>query len=202
MVTRKIFVVVVALLALQRLLELRLSRRNEKRIAAQGGQEFFPAQIQVMKVLHTAWFGSMLYEVIMLKRPFLPLLSSLSTVVLAAGQVLRYTAIRTLGERWTVNVMCIPGAALVQKGIYRWIRHPNYLGVALEIAAVPLLHGAYLTAAIFSTLNALVLSWRIRSEEKVLNENNGYERYFADHNKFLPLRIAARRSRTHERKSG
>lgn len=186
MVIRKIFVAAVAILAVQRLLELRLSKRNEKRILEKGGLEFFPAQIRVMKILHMGWFGSMLLEVFKLKRPFLPILSTIAAVLLVLGQFLRYSAIRTLRERWTVNLMCIPGTAPVQSGIYRYIRHPNYLGVALEVAAVPLLHSAYLTAAVFSILNAFVLNWRIRSEEMVLNTFNQYDTIFANQTRFLP----------------
>ncbi|RPI82265.1 MAG: isoprenylcysteine carboxyl methyltransferase, partial [Chloroflexi bacterium] len=111
MVSRKIFVAAVAILAVQRLLELQISKRNEKRILEKGGQEFFPAQIRVMKILHTAWFGSMLFEVFQFKRPFIPVLSTIAAVLLVIGQSLRYSAIRTLRERWTVKLMSIPGAA-------------------------------------------------------------------------------------------
>ena len=107
-------------------------------------------------------------------------------VHLLAGQGLRYAAIHTLGERWTVRVMTLPGAAPVTHGIYHFIRHPNYLGVMLEIAAVPLIHSAYLTAITFSIANGLLLAWRIRTEEAALNEQNNYEQSFADRPRFLP----------------
>ena len=84
----------------------------------------------------------MLVEVYALHRPFLPGLSLLALVTLLVGQSLRYAARRSLGWRWTVRVMTIPGLAPVRRGIYRYLRHPNYLGVVLEILAVPLLHSA------------------------------------------------------------
>jgi methyltransferase len=87
------------------------------------------------------------------------------------GQALRLTAIRTLGWRWSTRVMTVPGVLPVQHGIYRYIRHPNYLGVELEILAVPLLSSAYLTSAVFGVANALLLRDRIRREEQALEED-------------------------------
>lgn len=186
MVTRKIFALFVAVLALQRLLELRLSRRNEKRILSQGGHEFYSGQLREMKVMHTAWLIGMLAEVFVFRRPFTPILAGGAALVFGVGQALRYAAIHSLGWRWTVRVMAVPGVAPVEHGIYRYIRHPNYLGVALEIASAPLLHGAYWTAAVFSFLNALILRRRIRSEEQVLSELSGYDGVFLGRSRFIP----------------
>jgi methyltransferase len=93
--------------------------------------------------------------------------------VFAAGQVLRLTAIRTLGWRWSTRIMTVPGpaGAPVRHGIYRYVRHPNYLGVELEILGAPLLHSAYLTSAVFGVANALLLRDRIRREEQALEED-------------------------------
>jgi methyltransferase len=168
MVSRRIFTAFVVLLGLQRLLEMQLSRRNERVIQAKGGQETAPHQLQSMKLLHAAWLIAMPLEVYALKRPFLPLLAFLAAILFSAGQALRYTSIRSLGWRWTVRVMTVPGEFPIQTGIYQYLRHPNYLGVALEIAAAPLLHHAYWTALLFSGLNAVVLSRRIRVEERAL----------------------------------
>jgi methyltransferase len=109
-----------------------------------------------------------------------------ASLAFLAGQTLRYAAIHTLGERWTVRVMTLPGAKPVSQGIYRSIRHPNYLGVILEIGAVPLLHSAYLTAISFSIANALLLAWRIQTEEAALKEQNNYDQVFAGRPRFLP----------------
>lgn len=170
MVTPWIFTGLVVLLALQRLYELRLSKRNEAIIRARGGREHAAWQALAMKVLHASWFIAMLLEVHVFRSPFLPWLSLLAMVTLIAGQSLRYAAIRSLGWRWTVKVMTLPGLPLVQKGIYRYLRHPNYLGVVLEILAVPLLHSAYVTAIVFSLANMLLLSARIRTEDRALLE--------------------------------
>jgi methyltransferase len=136
--------------------------------------------------MHIAWFLAMLAEVFGLPRPFHPALALVSSLGFLAGQALRYAAIHTLGERWTVRVMTLPGAKPVSQGIYRFIRHPNYLGVMLEIVSVPLMHSAYLTAIFFSIANALVLAWRIRTEERALKEQNNYEQAFAGRPRFLP----------------
>ncbi len=186
MVTRWIFAGLVALLALQRLVELRLSRKNEARIFVEGGVEFAPEQYRMMKVLHSSWFAAMLVEVFALRRPFIPVLSLCALCLLVAGQTFRYAAIRTLGWRWTVRVMILPGADPVRSGIYRFIRHPNYLGVILEIVAVPLLHSAFITALVYSAANVLLLNSRIHVEEKALSEYNHYQQLFEDQPRFLP----------------
>jgi methyltransferase len=170
MVTRWVFTGLIVLLALQRIYELRLSSRNEAIIRSRGGREHAAWQVQVMKVLHAGWFIAMLLEVYGLRRPFLPNLFLLALLTLIVGQSLRYAAITALGWRWTVKVMTLPGLPLVRKGIYRYLRHPNYLGVVLEILAVPLLHSAYVTAILFSLANMLLLSARIRTEDQALLE--------------------------------
>lgn len=170
MVTPWIFTGLVGLLALQRIYELRLSRKNEAIIRSRGGREYAPGQLQVMTALHVGWFIAMLLEVHLLRRPFLPVLSLLALLTLLVGQGLRYAAIRSLQWRWTVKVMTMPGLPLVRQGIYRYLRHPNYLGVALEILAVPLLHSAYVTSIVFSLANMLLLSARIRAEDRALLE--------------------------------
>lgn len=186
MATRWIFLLLVILLGAQRLAEIHLSRRNEQRILNLGGREHAPGQFRVMKLLHLAWFLAMLAEVFGLQRPFNPRLALVAGLAFLTGQALRYAAIYTLGQRWTVRVMTLPGAPPVTHGIYRFIRHPNYLGVILEIAAVPLLHSAYLTAILFSIANGLLLAWRIHTEETALNEQSNYEQMFADRPRFLP----------------
>jgi methyltransferase len=173
MVSRSVWVFtgLVVLLALQRIVELRLSSRHEAIIRSRGGREHAAWQIQAMKVLHAGWFIAMLLEVYVLRRPFIPGLSLLALLTLIAGQSLRYAAIRSLDWRWTVKVMTLPGLPLVRKGIYRYLRHPNYLGVVLEILAVPLLHSAYSTAIVFSLLNLLLLCARIRTEDRALRDS-------------------------------
>ncbi len=160
----------VAALGVQRLFELRLSRRNERRILQRGGREHAPETYRWIVTLHAAWFAAMLTEALVGRRRFSPRLAALALSLFAAGQALRLTAIRTLGWRWSTRIMTVPGlaGARVQHGIYRYIRHPNYLGVELEIVAAPLVHSAYLTSTVFGIANALLLHDRIRREEQAL----------------------------------
>jgi methyltransferase len=169
----------VAALALQRLFELRLSRRNEQRIRQSGGREHAPGTYRWIVVLHTTWLAAMLLEVFARRPKFRPRLAALSLGLFAAGQALRLVAIRTLDWRWSTRIMTVPGEAPVQNGIYRHIRHPNYLGVELEMLAAPLVHSAYMTSAVFGTANLLLLRDRIRREERALEEDNGYWEAFA-----------------------
>ena len=168
--TRRLFLGFVAVLGVQRLFELRLSKRNERRMRRHGGREHAPETYRWIVTLHAAWFAAMLFEVFAGRRKFHPRLALPAFAVFAAGQALRLTAIRTLGWRWSTRVMTMPGpeGAPVQRGIYRYLRHPNYLGVQLEIVAAPLVHSAYLTSAVFGVLNALLLWARIRREEQAL----------------------------------
>jgi|SRR5688572_24492666 len=162
-------------LGLQRLFELRLSQSNEWRMLQRGGREHAPETYRRIVTLHAAWFASMLLEVCACRRKFYPRLAALAFSLFAVGQALRLTAIRTLGWRWSTRIMTVPGASPVQHGIYQYIRHPNYLGVELEIVSAPLVHSAYLTSAVFGVANALLLHDRIRREEQALD---GYGREY------------------------
>ena len=188
--TQYIFLAIVGLFIIQRLLELRHSRRNEQIMRNLGGRGHTNGHSRLMTAVHTLWFISMIAEVIVFDRRLVShfdwALAGSALIVTCAGQSLRYAAIRTLGQRWSVRIFTVPNSPAVTGGIYRYIRHPNYLGVILEIAAVPLLHGAYFTAAVFTALNALVLWIRIRAEERALRDENEYETRMLDRARFVP----------------
>lgn len=173
------FLIGLALLAVQRLLEVRISNHHAVALLHNGGHEYAPGQYRVMKLLHSSWFVAMVFEVVALRRTFRPRLAAVAGLLFLLGQFLRYAAIRTLGQRWTARLITLPGAPPVTDGIYRHMRHPNYLGVILEIAAVPLIYSAYWTALIFSIANLLLLQARIRAEEQALVSDNEYAHYFA-----------------------
>lgn len=180
------FLAVVLAVAVQRLYELRLSARNEAALRARGAVEAAPGQMPWMRALHTLWLVAMPIEVLVFNRPFVPWLAGLALAGVVTGQLLRYAAIRALGERWTVKIIVLPGMPPVSRGLFSRIRHPNYLGVVLEIAFLPLLHGAWGTALVFSLLNGWLLRHRIAAEERALAEANDYERTFADRPRFVP----------------
>jgi methyltransferase len=162
----------VALVAIQRLLELRLSRRNERSIRARGALERGRGHYPLMVGLHVLWLLSTLVEGI-LRGPALPTYWPIPLALFLLVQPLRYWAILSLGDYWNTRVLVVPGAKLVRRGPYRYFRHPNYVVVFVEIATFPLIFGAWVTALIFSILNAALLYVRIREENRALAELAG-----------------------------
>jgi len=154
-------------LIIQRLMELGLSARNAVRLRAQGAVEHGAAHFRWFVILHTLFPIALATEVLLLgARP--PYWALVWVAVWLLAQALRYAAIRALGDRWNVRILVVPGAPLVRHGPYRWLRHPNYLAVVLELLAAPLMFGAWRTALLFSFANLVLLRIRIRSEEQAL----------------------------------
>ncbi|HZS64954.1 MAG TPA: isoprenylcysteine carboxylmethyltransferase family protein [Xanthobacteraceae bacterium] len=152
----------VVFIAAQRLAELWLAHRNSTRLLAGGGVEFGRAHYRFMVALHAAWLVGL--WLLGRDRP----VDSLLLGVFALLQAARVWVILSLGRRWTTRVIVLPGQRLVARGPYRWLRHPNYLVVALEIAVVPLALGLPVFAAVFTALNALLLYRRIGVENAAL----------------------------------
>jgi methyltransferase len=177
--TRLLYTLLVALVAAGRLVELRIAARNRQRLLARGGVEAAPGHYRWMVLLHTAFLISCPLEVWLLNRPFIPPLAAAMLVLAVLATALRYWVIRTLDGRWTTRIVVLPGTPPVVGGPYRWMRHPNYLAVCTEVAALPLVHTAWLTAIVFSVLNALVLRVRIRAEEGALKSMTPYAEAFA-----------------------
>jgi len=184
--TRVAFTVLVALVATQRLWEVRRSARHEAALRAAGGREHAPEQMPWMRAIHAGWLVAMIVEVWALDRVAPPWLAGIAMVVFLAGQALRLAAMRALGPRWTVKVITVPGEVAISQGVLRHVRHPNYLGVVLEIAALPLIHGAWLTSSVFSIANAILLRARIRAEEAALRADASYERVHGERPRFVP----------------
>lgn len=172
MLTKIFFCSIVAAVILQRLWELRISQRNEAYILARGGKKHSDNFLSIVKVLQVSWWLAMLVEVWWLDRPFIPVLAAVGLSATLTGQILRYLSMQALGYRWTLPIMTIPGIPIVKQGIYHYLRHPNWLGVILEIAGLPLIHGAYLTSILFSMANAFLIDKRIHVEELALTRNH------------------------------
>lgn len=153
----------------QRLVELVYAHRNTVRLRAEGGTELGRSHYPLMVAIHALWLIALAYagHDRAISLPWL--------VVFALLQVGRLWVIMTLGRRWTTRVIVLPGEALIARGPYRFIRHPNYLIVTLEIAAVPLALGLPVLAAVFSAANAAVLYLRIRVENAALAWAEGAE---------------------------
>ncbi|MET0339873.1 MAG: isoprenylcysteine carboxylmethyltransferase family protein [Polyangiales bacterium] len=173
-------------MAAQRMLEVRVSRMNEAELHARGGIEHAAEQMPIMVAVHSGWLIACLAEVWLFDRPFHRALALPMLLVFCAGQALRIAAIRALGVRWTVKVLVVPGETPVSGGIFRYLRHPNYLGVILEIVALPLVHTAWLTAVVFSAANGALLYRRILAEEQALAASSDYDARFADRARLVP----------------
>ncbi len=156
-----------AFIVAQRLSELALSARHARALAARGAVEHAAAHFPLFVALHVAWPLALIGEVLGLgARP--PHAWPLALAAFLAAQLLRTWAIRTLGERWTVRVWVLPGAPPVATGPYRWLRHPNYVAVAIELLAAPLMFGAWRTALAATAVNVVALAIRIPAEEAAL----------------------------------
>ncbi|MGW7286583.1 isoprenylcysteine carboxyl methyltransferase family protein [Streptomyces sp. NPDC054847] len=162
------YTVLVSAVAAERVVELVVARRNAAWTLARAGVEHGRGHYPVMVALHTALLTGCLIEVAIADRPFVPALgwSMLGVVVLA--QALRWWCIRTLGPYWNTRVIVVPGARLVRAGPYRFARHPNYVAVVAEIAALPLVHSAWLTAVVLTAANAVLMGVRVRCENTAL----------------------------------
>jgi methyltransferase len=162
--------VILALVIVERLATLWYGHRNAKALLAQGGIEAGAGHYPLLVVVHAAWLGALIL--------FVPRDAPVDSVMLALLVLLmagRGWVLVSLGPYWTTRVITVPGAPLVRRGPYRFLRHPNYLIVAGEIAVLPLVFGAWEIAAIFTGLNAPLLAWRIRVEDRALADRRAAE---------------------------
>ena len=153
---------VLGFVTLQRLAELWWSARNEKRLRTRGAHEVGAGHYPFMVALHALWLAGL--WIWAWPRPA----NWWLVAAYAALQIARVWVIAALGERWTTRIIVLPDAPRVAAGPYRFLKHPNYLVVALEIALLPLAFGLLIYAAIFSLANAALLIWRIRAEDRAL----------------------------------
>lgn len=164
------YTLLVLIVAVERLAELVVARRNAQWSMARGGVVAGRGHYPWMVVLHVGLLAGCLLEVDLADRPFAAALGWPMLGLVIAAQGLRWWCIVALGRQWNTQVIVVPGLPLVTAGPYRfrWLRHPNYVAVALEGVALPLVHGAWLTAAAFTLLNAALMVVRTRCEETAL----------------------------------
>ena len=184
--TRWLYLGLIGLVVLERLLELVITERNARRLRARGGFEVGRAHFVPMALLHGGLLAAAPIEVFLLDRPFVPWLGAVMLVLLAGTMALRYWAISSLGDRWTTRVFVVPEEPPAAKGPYRWLRHPNYLAVIVEVAVLPLVHTAWWTALAFSIGNVFVLRTRIRVEEEALEAHSDYLATLGDRPRLVP----------------
>jgi methyltransferase len=150
----------VALVAAQRLIELVWARRNTQRLLARGGIEHGADHYPLIVALHAAWLAAM---VLFIPAGRTPDPAAIALYLLL--QPLRYWAMASLGDYWTTRIIVMPGAEPVRRGPYRFLRHPNYTIVALEIPLLPAAFGAWMMAAVFGVVNVALLAYRVRVEQ-------------------------------------
>ncbi len=182
-----LFYFFIVILIVQRLGELQLAKRNYKWAFERGGFELGREHYKWMWTLHTFFFISMLIEYKILN-PTMPTWAIYPLILFILAQALRMWAILSLGTYWNTRIVVIPGTVLQAKGPYRWIRHPNYLAVIIEIASIPLLFGLYITATLFTLLNAIMLMYRIRVEEEGLALHTSYLETMQKTPRWIPRR--------------
>ncbi|HXT16477.1 MAG TPA: isoprenylcysteine carboxylmethyltransferase family protein [Gemmatimonadaceae bacterium] len=180
------FTALVLAVAMQRLWEVRRSAKHQRTLIALGAREHAHEQLAWMRVLHAGWLAATLIEAWLVPRDVPTAVMLIAAVAFAAGQTLRALAMHALGPRWTISVITLPGEPAIAKGIFRHLRHPNYLGVCLELLALPVIGGAYVTAIVASIANGVLLFFRIRAEEAALRCDSLYESTLGDKPRFIP----------------
>jgi methyltransferase len=167
-VSEVLYTVLIAAVALERLAELVVSKRNAAWSFERGGVETGQRHYLVMVVLHTGLLVGALLEVWLLHPEFHPALGYPMLALVVASQALRWWCIATLGRRWNTRVIVVPGLPLVTGGPYRLTSHPNYVAVVVEGLALPLVYSAWITAVVFTACNAVLLTVRLRVENAAL----------------------------------
>jgi len=184
--TVKAYLAVVAAVALLRFAELVISMRHRRALAAAGATAVHEPHFKWMAVLHAAILGGAALEVVALHRPFLPALAVPAMALLVAATWTRWWVIQTLGQHWNVGVMDSTRQGVVDVGPYRWVRHPNYTAVFVELLALPLVHTAWMTAVLGGVAHVFVLRARVAAEDRVLLANADYQARMGAKPRFFP----------------
>ncbi|MBK8554154.1 MAG: hypothetical protein IPL53_25150 [Ignavibacteria bacterium] len=163
------FYIVIVIVILQRLFELVIAKRNEKWLLEQGAVEYGKEHYRFIVLLHTLFFISMIAEYNFRERDIeFNVINYLFLVFFVFLQIMRVWVLRSLGKYWNTKILRIPDSGLIKTGPYRYFKHPNYIIVVCEIFVIPMIFDLYYTAIVFSVLNAIMLSVRIRSENEAL----------------------------------
>ena len=182
----KAYLGLLLVVALLRIYELQISRRHQREMVARGASRVIDPVFRPMVALHTGVLLGAALEVVLLRRPFYPVLAAICFAIFLAANVVRWWVIRTLGEHWNVEVMNSTGMGVITTGPFRYVRHPNYAAVFVEMLVLPLIHGAWITASVGSAAHILVLLRRINTEERVLFSDARYREAMYGKPRFLP----------------
>jgi methyltransferase len=182
----RLYLALLAAVAVGRLLEMRISRRHQRALASRSVSLAPEPGFRAMVALHAGVLLAAAIEVLAFQRRFIPAVGVPALIVFALANALRWWVIATLGPHWNVQVMRSLSLGVVTGGPYRFVRHPNYVAVFVELLALPLIHGAWVTALLGGVLHALVLRRRLAVEESVLAADAGYRMAMGDKPRFVP----------------
>lgn len=180
------FLILLLAVGALRIFELRVSRRHQQRMIAQGASKVNEPHFRWIVLAHTGVLVGAAAEVVFLRRPFLPWLAAVMFVLFLASNAVRLWVVRTLGFRWSVQVMDAAQLGVVTTGPFRYVRHPNYSAVIVEMISLPLIHTAWITALVTSAAYSFALTKRVVAEERVLLANPDYRAAMAGKPRFLP----------------
>jgi methyltransferase len=186
MAMTNVYLILLALVGIGRLLELRVSRRNQRRLEKQGVRKIPEPHFRWMVLLHGGVLAGAAVEVTFLHRPLIPALAIPMVLIFVFANVLRWWVIGTLAEHWNVEVMASSRVGVVSSGPYKWVRHPNYVAVVLEVFALPMIHTAWITALVGTALNFEILRRRLDVEDAVLMADVTYLAEMGTKPRFLP----------------
>jgi methyltransferase len=185
-VSRIAYLVLLAAFGAGRIAELVISRRNQRAMQARGASRVEEPRYPWMVILHVGIFVAAGAEVVFLHRPLIPELAIPMGILFFLSNVLRWWVIRTLKSHWNVQVMDSARLGVVSTGPYRWIRHPNYAAVFVELVSLPLIYSAWITAVFAAIGNTLVLHNRLAVEDRMLLANPDYRAAMGGKPRFLP----------------
>jgi len=181
-----LFLVLLVAVAAMRIVELRISKKHQHHMIERGASKAKDPVFPCMAMLHTMVLVGAAAEVVFLHRPYIPALAIPMLSLFIFANIVRWWVIRTLGEHWNVQVMDSTKLGVITTGPFRYVRHPNYAAVFVEMIALPLIHTAWITALAGAVAHAIVLTFRLSAEERVLFADSQYAAAMRSKPRFLP----------------
>jgi len=185
-VSRLAYILLLIVVGAGRVIELGVSRRNQKRLIAEGASRVSEPRFQWMVIVHAAVLVGAGLEVIFLRRPLIPAFAISMGILFFLSNALRWWVIHTLRSHWNVQIMNSAPLGVVSEGPYRWVRHPNYVAVFVELIALPLIYTAWISALVAAIGNGWVLHSRLAVEDRMLLSDSSYRAAMGNKPRFLP----------------
>ncbi|MBS4199453.1 hypothetical protein KHA93_07280 [Bacillus sp. FJAT-49732] len=171
------FLILLLIVIGQRLVELRIAKRNEHWMLKSGAKEYGQNHYHLMVLMHIGFFICLILEYLF-RKPVLNKFWPVFLFIFVVAQIARIWVIKSLGKYWNTKIIVLPGIHVVKKGPFQYVKHPNYIIVTIELFVIPMIFNLYITAVLFFILNQIILRIRIPIEEKALRENTDYTKQF------------------------